>query len=257
MGRWVTSKGRRIYIPDQGEKNPYAKKGDGKSKESFVVDYDLQEHLNKKGKAEEAKRKKRELADEADAYDRGHKEGSYSTNQDFSSKGTYGFKGEKAPEDLPRVTDEEAQHNRSVRFRGTDYQTQQVVDWDNEKKKDYVAGHFYVPKDSDDKGSFFVAKDGSMWHNGSDYLRNKVSVGNKKQSDEAGGKKESTEQAMIRLQKEARVKVDSMSAAQVMRYAKNNGLRGTKTDTPAQRDDRVATHMYMQEMKKWRKKNTK
>lgn len=26
MGRWVTSKGRRIYIPDEGEENPYAKK---------------------------------------------------------------------------------------------------------------------------------------------------------------------------------------------------------------------------------------
>jgi len=25
MGRWVTSKGRRIYIPDEGEENPYAK----------------------------------------------------------------------------------------------------------------------------------------------------------------------------------------------------------------------------------------
>lgn len=24
MGRWVTSKGRRIYIPDEGEENPYA-----------------------------------------------------------------------------------------------------------------------------------------------------------------------------------------------------------------------------------------
>lgn len=28
MGRWVTSKGRRIYIPDEGEENPYAKKDD-------------------------------------------------------------------------------------------------------------------------------------------------------------------------------------------------------------------------------------
>jgi len=26
MGRWVTSKGRRIYIPDEGEENPYVKK---------------------------------------------------------------------------------------------------------------------------------------------------------------------------------------------------------------------------------------
>lgn len=25
MGRWVTSKGRKIYIPDEGEKNPYKK----------------------------------------------------------------------------------------------------------------------------------------------------------------------------------------------------------------------------------------
>ena len=30
MGRWVTSKGRRIYIPDEGEENPFAKKGEGK-----------------------------------------------------------------------------------------------------------------------------------------------------------------------------------------------------------------------------------
>lgn len=28
MGRWVTSKGRRIYIPDEGEENPFAKKDD-------------------------------------------------------------------------------------------------------------------------------------------------------------------------------------------------------------------------------------
>lgn len=28
MGRWVTSKGRRIYIPDEGEDNPFAKKDD-------------------------------------------------------------------------------------------------------------------------------------------------------------------------------------------------------------------------------------
>ena len=28
MGRWVTSKGRRIYIPDEGEENPYANKPD-------------------------------------------------------------------------------------------------------------------------------------------------------------------------------------------------------------------------------------
>ena len=26
MGRWVTSKGRRIYIPDEGEENPFVKK---------------------------------------------------------------------------------------------------------------------------------------------------------------------------------------------------------------------------------------
>ena len=77
MGRWVTSKGRRIYIPDEGEKNPFAQTTT-KSKESFVVDYDLQKHLDKKGKAEETKRKNRELADEADAYDREHKEGPYS-----------------------------------------------------------------------------------------------------------------------------------------------------------------------------------
>ncbi len=31
MGRWVTSKGRRIYIPDEGEENPYAKKDNIKS----------------------------------------------------------------------------------------------------------------------------------------------------------------------------------------------------------------------------------
>lgn len=35
MGRWVTSKGRRIYIPDEGEENPFAKGG---SAASIVAD---------------------------------------------------------------------------------------------------------------------------------------------------------------------------------------------------------------------------
>lgn len=73
-----------------------------------------------------------------------------------------------------------------------------------------------------------------------------------KQIKQNKAEKETVEQAMDRLQKESRAKVDSMSAQQVMKYAKENGLRGLKTDTLAQRDDRVANHMYMQEMKKWR-----
>ena len=32
MGRWVTSKGRKIYIPDEGEENPFAKNKSGKGK---------------------------------------------------------------------------------------------------------------------------------------------------------------------------------------------------------------------------------
>ena len=33
MGRWVTSKGRRIYIPDEGEENPYQSKKENKEAE--------------------------------------------------------------------------------------------------------------------------------------------------------------------------------------------------------------------------------
>ena len=66
-------------------KREHAKEYDEK-KEDFVKDFDLQEHLNKKGAEEESKRKARETADENDAYDREHKEGKYA--DDISKKGS-------------------------------------------------------------------------------------------------------------------------------------------------------------------------
>lgn len=35
MGRWVTSKGRRIYIPDEGEENPFGKERPLSSKNDY------------------------------------------------------------------------------------------------------------------------------------------------------------------------------------------------------------------------------
>lgn len=122
------------------------------------------------------------------------------------------------------------------------------------------------------RGTFNVYNDGGMevvdikkeWHNrkpddtSSTGVKNdrpktsKTINDNEDLKEKQIAKNETVEQAMDRLQKESRAKVDSMSAQQVMKYAKENGLRGLKTDTLAQRDDRVANHMYMQEMKKWR-----
>ena len=97
MGRWVTSKGRRIYIPDEGEENPYAKKSEKKkernilgeevdfeeyarnmekNKDDWAVEYDLSKVDMKQ---EEKERKARERADEEDYYDLTHNEGRYAT----------------------------------------------------------------------------------------------------------------------------------------------------------------------------------
>ena len=56
MGRWVTSKGRRIYIPDEGEENPF---GNGKGKGSFKVS-DMKKREFKSDDEEAAFRKHQE-----------------------------------------------------------------------------------------------------------------------------------------------------------------------------------------------------
>lgn len=133
MGRWVTSKGRRIYIPDEGEKVPekYQKNVVKGVKDTKSKDFDL------------------------------------------STDGTYKLNGQGAPKDLPKVSDEEAKNNKMVEYKGTKYSTQQVVDYDKENGGEYVAGHMYVPHNDLNKGSFFVSKDGEMYHSGSDYLNAK------------------------------------------------------------------------------------
>lgn len=149
MGRWVTSKGRRIYIPDEGEENPFAKKESTKEKASSSVD--------------------------------------------LSTEGTYKLNGQKAPKDLPEVSDEDAKHNKMVDYKGTKYSTQQVVDWDKEKGGEYVAGHMYIPHDAEGKGSFFVSKDREMYHSGSAYLN----AQSKKKIKSLQDKEESTKQKQI------------------------------------------------------------
>lgn len=108
---------------------------------------------------------------------------------DLSSRGTYNLKGEKAPEDLPRVSDEEAKQNKQIEYDGTTYSTQQVVDYDKSQGGEYVAGHMYVPHNDLNKGSFFVSKDGEMYHSGSDYLNAKAKKSLTDQMKEANNEK--------------------------------------------------------------------
>lgn len=109
---------------------------------------------------------------------------------DLSTQGTYNLKGEKAPKDLPRVSDEDAKHNKTVEYDGQRYQTQQVVDYKKEEGGEYVAGHMYVPIDPKGKGSFFVSKDGEMYHSGSDYLQAKAKARWAEQANKEANEKE-------------------------------------------------------------------
>ena len=75
MGRWVTSKGRRIYIPDDGEENPFEKNGRKgnsnsglskeqekaldsitKEKESGIIEKELKAYRKKLQAAQELKK---------------------------------------------------------------------------------------------------------------------------------------------------------------------------------------------------------
>lgn len=64
MGRWVTSKGRRIYIPDEGEENPYVKKT---SEERVNIRKNLETGAKIVGTSEGTARQLAEL-DKADAW---------------------------------------------------------------------------------------------------------------------------------------------------------------------------------------------
>ena len=238
MGRWVTSKGRRIYIPDEGEENPFAKTSDSriKSAKDFQGNQDVADKYNDYVKTHSSEPDKdgyrHEISFANGTYGnanitdsvyqgeryvgtdfvgiRTNKDGevdylrngsrykdisylrdagqgkrvpSYmdqvrpsKSKLDFSSQGTYSFKGQAAPKDLPRVSDDEAGHNKVVSYQGTNYQTQQVRDWDRNKNQDYVAGHLYVPQGTLSKGSFFVSKDNKIWHDGSQYFQDKANA---------------------------------------------------------------------------------
>ena len=182
MGRWVTSKGRRIYIPDEGEENPFAK--DKATKDEKAIRY----MVEKEQVSENVAR------DTWNRMSNKEKEGTYKlandynkSKLDFSSNGTYNFNGQAVPKDLPRVSDNDALHNKVISYQGTQYQTQQVRDWDRNANKDYVAGHLYVPQNTLSKGSFFISKDNKIWHDGSQYLQAKNSIGYSKEYTNQNG----------------------------------------------------------------------
>ena len=93
------------------------------------------------------------------------------SNLDFSSQGTYNFDGQKAPSGL-KTFNGYVKGNPNVTWQGTTYQIQNVVDYDSTKNGEYVAGHLYVPNSSG-KGSFFVSENNELYHDGSQYLRDK------------------------------------------------------------------------------------
>lgn len=111
---------------------------------------------------------------------------------DFSSKGVESFKGQKAPNTLPRVSDNEARQNKQIEYQGQKYSTQPVVDWDKEKNSEYVAGHMYVPVDPpslNSHSSFFKAHDDTLWQSGSAYFRSKMDAEYERQKQKAQDKK--------------------------------------------------------------------
>ena len=57
MGRWVTSKGRRIYIPDEGEENPYQSKKENKEAEESPSESDYILSKNSEGQELKVPRK--------------------------------------------------------------------------------------------------------------------------------------------------------------------------------------------------------
>lgn len=71
MGRWVTSKGRRIYIPDEGEENPYAKE----KIKPYYVDQETQimgEKMSSRGKMIYAKSEEEALSQYKKDYPKGN-----------------------------------------------------------------------------------------------------------------------------------------------------------------------------------------
>ena len=221
MGRWVTRNGKHIYIPDEGEENPYSKE-------------------NKAARSNTPASKRNALAQET--YGKNYEDLSESKQRainryfqdeetinkdvDLSKDGTYKLNGQTVPEDLPRVSDEDARHNKMVDYKGTKYSTQQVVDYNKEKGGEYVAGHMYVPHDDLSKGSFFVSKDGEMYHSGSDYLnaesRKKMNAQINKDFDTkekqiAENKKQIDKNSYLRS-KEAQVEMRAKQAEKVNQF---------------------------------------
>ena len=71
MGRWVTSKGRRIYIPDEGEENPYAKE----KIKPYYVDQETQildRKMSSRGKMIYAKSEEEALSQYKKEYPKGN-----------------------------------------------------------------------------------------------------------------------------------------------------------------------------------------
>jgi len=67
MGRWVTSKGRRIYIPDEGEENPFAKDKAKDFSQHSEIQRIADEHV-KKIWTQKGGVATKELYDEADKF---------------------------------------------------------------------------------------------------------------------------------------------------------------------------------------------
>lgn len=237
MGRWVTSKGRRIYIPDEGEKNPFAKNKTG------ITRKDVKELTSRRDKVKDANLKTTSITNEEIAQNK--KDWDKLKNQTNKDSKTYGYSREEAEQQMATRYNQ-GEHDTVMMEKDGKYQVAK-----NRKEADYAEKNGWKTTEMKSEDYQRIKQKASI--NKDFDLKEKQIAANKAQAQTESGKKETTEQAMTRLQREAKARVESMSAAQILKYAKDNGLRGTKTDTLAQRDDRVATHMYMQEMKKWRK----
>lgn len=94
----------------------------------------------------------------------------------FSTEQTYQLNGQSAPSDIRSIETtlggfgSTTENNPRVNFRDTTYIIQNVENWQIDRGS-YTVGHLYVPLDADNRGSFFVSENGTLWSSPTAYLQ--------------------------------------------------------------------------------------
>ena len=192
MGRWVTSKGRRIYIPDEGEENPYAKKHDDNAIKYIMKREDVGYEVAKDTYEHMSESEKKHIAYEA-----------------YLKQKQSGYSREEAEQQMADRY-KQGEHDTVMMEKDGRYQVAK-----NRKEADYAEKNGWKTTEMKSEDYQRIKSKASI--DKEESTKQKQIATNKKQADERNGK--SKKESLSPM-----AKVQQMTESQLRSYVKKNGL---------------------------------